>query len=118
MNTGSISSATSTVSSPATPASEPRSDERSNAKIDTAVAGPIVPTAAPPERPAVIQPRPPINGEGLGMQFETDPATGTMVIRLVDTESGELVRQIPAEEVLHYLRQLETMKGKIFSRAL
>lgn len=52
------------------------------------------------------------------MQFSTDPVTDRMVIRLVDTKSGELVRQIPSEEVLNYLRQLEAMKGKIFSRSL
>jgi len=59
-----------------------------------------------------------INGEGIGIQFETDAASGTTIIRLVDLESGEVVRQIPPEETLNYLRYLESMIGKIFSRVL
>jgi hypothetical protein len=59
-----------------------------------------------------------INGEGLGIQFETDSATGTTVIRVVDLESGAVVRQIPSEEVLNFLRQFESVKGKLFSRML
>ena len=59
-----------------------------------------------------------INGEGIGIQFKTDTASGTTIIRLVDLESGEVVRQIPPEEALNYLRRLESMMGKIFSRAL
>lgn len=59
-----------------------------------------------------------INGEGIGIQFETDAASGTTIIRLVDLESGEVVRQIPPEETLNYLRHVESMIGNILSRAL
>jgi flagellar protein FlaG len=59
-----------------------------------------------------------INGAGIGIQFEIDDATGTTIIRQVDLRTGEVVRQIPPEEALNYLRQFESVKGSFLSRML
>ena len=61
---------------------------------------------------------PVVNGLGLGLRFSTDPATDTPVITVVDVESGEIVRQIPTEEVLDFMRQFENGKGALISRKL
>jgi flagellar protein FlaG len=59
-----------------------------------------------------------INGQGVALEFSTDPATATVVIRLVDLETNEVIRQIPPEEVLHYLQQVEQLKGALLARTL
>ena len=34
------------------------------------------------------------------LQFSVDKSTGKFIVRVMDAETGELIRQIPAEEVL------------------
>lgn len=48
-----------------------------------------------------------------GVEFELDEGTSRLVTRLVDRESGELIRQIPAEEVLRIAERLEEFQGKL-----
>ena len=50
-----------------------------------------------------------------GLKFSVDEETGRQIIKVVDIESGKLIRQIPAEEVLNFLRQLEQLKGVVLS---
>jgi uncharacterized FlaG/YvyC family protein len=59
-----------------------------------------------------------VNGAGIGIQFEVDDATGTTIIRQVDLRTGAVIRQIPSEEALNYLRQFEAQKGAFLSRLL
>ncbi len=61
---------------------------------------------------------PVINGSGLGLRFSTDKETGTPIITVIDVKSGEMVRQIPAEEVLDFLRQFDNGKGALISLTL
>jgi len=56
-----------------------------------------------------------VNGLGLGLHFHIDKETGRSVIRVLDVESGKVVRQIPSEEVLAFLRQIEEQDGPILS---
>jgi flagellar protein FlaG len=50
-----------------------------------------------------------------GLKFSVDEETGRQIIKVVNIESGKLIRQIPAEEVLNFLRQLEQLKGAVLS---
>lgn len=75
---------------------------------------PAVRSAEPPTQAAAAIP-PIVNGMGLGLHFHIDKETGRSVIRVLDVESGKVVRQIPAEEVLAFLRQIEEQKGPILS---
>ena len=47
------------------------------------------------------------------IRFERDQATMKVVIRLVDTESGEPIRQIPPEELLQLAQTLDKQKGQL-----
>lgn len=53
------------------------------------------------------------------LHFSVDDSTKRVVVKIVDTQTGELVRQIPSEETLAIARSIDTMqKGlllKIFS---
>lgn len=38
---------------------------------------------------------------GRTMQFSVDKITGTTIVRIYNSSSGELVRQVPSEEIVH-----------------
>jgi len=52
------------------------------------------------------------------VDFSVDDATGRVVVRVIDSESEEVIRQIPSEEMLaisrHLLESLETEQPKGF----
>ena len=43
---------------------------------------------------------------GRTLQFSVDSATDRVVVRLTDTETGEVIRQIPSEETLEIARSI------------
>lgn len=45
------------------------------------------------------------------LNFSIDEDTGRTVVKIIDTETGEVIRQIPAEELLAIARSLEKMQG-------
>ena len=66
--------------------------------------------------------KPVVNGLGLGLEFSTDPETGQKVIKVLDLKTGAIIRQIPPEEMLAFLRQIQNNKmlapGVLVSRHL
>ena len=46
------------------------------------------------------------------MKFELDEDTQQMVVSVIDSESGEVLRQIPSEEVLHVAKMIAQFQGK------
>ena len=51
------------------------------------------------------------------LSFNMDEGSGKYVIRVVDTESGELIRQIPTEEVLAIATQLREFQEDAVSES-
>ncbi|MBO9515099.1 MAG: flagellar protein FlaG [Variovorax sp.] len=47
-----------------------------------------------------------LGGQSVGVRFEVDDETDRLVVKVVDRASGELIRQIPSEEVLRIARLL------------
>jgi flagellar protein FlaG len=47
--------------------------------------------------------------------FEIDKTINTLVVAVIDKNTGELVRQIPAENVLRVAHSIESLKGVLFS---
>lgn len=47
------------------------------------------------------------------VRFEMHPKTRQFVARLVDAESGEVIRQLPPEEMLELAAKLEELRGNI-----
>jgi flagellar protein FlaG len=45
------------------------------------------------------------------IRFSIDEDTGKTIVRVVNSDSGELIRQIPSEEVLAVSRSLERLQG-------
>lgn len=45
------------------------------------------------------------------LHFRVDEVTGQTVVRVVDTDTGELVRQMPSQEALDTLQTIETLQA-------
>lgn len=45
------------------------------------------------------------------LQFSIDDETGTSIIKVVDKNTKEVIRQIPSEEMLAIAKALDTIKG-------
>ena len=56
------------------------------------------------------------NNQQLG--FRMDPHINGPVITVHNTQSGELVRTIPSEEVLRVAKSIDSLKGVIFSEKM
>lgn len=50
------------------------------------------------------------------LQFSIDKDTGTTVVKVVDTESKKVLRQIPSEEVLAIAKALDKLQGLLIKQ--
>ncbi|WP_241729903.1 flagellar protein FlaG [Pseudomonas sp. SST3] len=48
------------------------------------------------------------------LSFSVDDSTGDVVVRVIDGESGRIVRQIPSEEILRLTERLDEMRSLLF----
>jgi len=48
------------------------------------------------------------------LEFSMDPETGRTVVKIIDSATGELVRQIPMEEMLALAKSLDRLQGLLF----
>ena len=56
-------------------------------------------------------------GQSVGVRFEVDSDTDRLVVKVVDRDSGELIRQIPSEEVLRIAKLLGKVPGTLVSES-
>jgi flagellar protein FlaG len=68
------------------------------------------------EKPSsrIVEP-PEINGANIGLQFAVDSATGERVVKILDKQTGEVIRQVPPEELLNVMQSLRALKGLLLS---
>lgn len=57
-----------------------------------------------------------VNNANISLLFSQDEESGSIVIKLVDQNSGETVEQIPSKAVLHLAAVLGKLQGQIFDR--
>jgi flagellar protein FlaG len=48
-----------------------------------------------------------------GLRFEIDEDTHKVVVSIIDTTTGDVLRQIPSEEVLHVAKMITKFQGQI-----
>jgi flagellar protein FlaG len=46
------------------------------------------------------------------LQFKVDDSTKELVVKIVDSQSGDVVRQIPSEEMLSFIRRMQELDGQ------
>jgi len=78
------------------------------------------PSKAEPERErsALAEINESLRMSSIGVQFEFDKEADTMVVKVVDVESGELIRQMPSEEVVRISRALGKLQGLLVHQAV
>lgn len=54
-----------------------------------------------------------IKSSSRNLQFSVDKGTGRIIVKVVDQESGEIIRQIPPEETLAIAKNLDNPQGII-----
>ncbi|QJQ99862.1 flagellar protein FlaG [Halomonas sp. PGE1] len=71
----------------------------------------------PPSRGELVEPIQRINEvmRHYGVQFELGEVESRVVTRIVDRENGEVIRQIPSEEVLRVAERLGEVQGRLLS---
>jgi flagellar protein FlaG len=47
------------------------------------------------------------------IQFSVDESTGKSVVKVVDMETGDLIRQMPSQEALDIARALDRLQGML-----
>lgn len=52
----------------------------------------------------------------IGVRFEFDKEAHTMITKVVDVESGEMIRQMPSEEVVRISKALGQLQGLLVSQ--
>lgn len=50
------------------------------------------------------------------LAFSIDDSTGKTIVRITDAETGEMIRQIPSEEMLEIARSLDRMQGALLQQ--
>ncbi|WAM55739.1 flagellar protein FlaG [Vreelandella venusta] len=50
-----------------------------------------------------------------GLEFELSEQSGRVITKVIDRETGDVIRQIPAEEVLLVAERLGELQGRIIS---
>lgn len=48
------------------------------------------------------------------LDFSVDDSSGQVVVKVIDGESGKLIRQIPSEDLLRLSERLEDMRSLLF----
>lgn len=49
------------------------------------------------------------------LQFSVDEETGKSVVRVIDIQTREIIRQIPSEEAIQIARTLDKVQGLLFN---
>lgn len=82
---------------------------------------PAAEAAAPPDRPAqpsaeqvqeaVVEVRKAVQPVARNLQFSIDKETGKTIIKVVDSVTNEVIRQIPGEEIVAIAKAIDRMQG-------
>lgn len=46
------------------------------------------------------------------LEFQVDDSTKKVVVKIVDNQSGETVRQIPSEDMMTFIKKMQELDGK------
>lgn len=57
-------------------------------------------------------------GFSISVQFEIDPDYSELIVKVVDQDSGELIRRIPNEEVVRMSKAMDNLKGLLFAQSV
>lgn len=59
-----------------------------------------------------------LTGLSISVQFQIDPNFKDVIVKVVDQDSGKLIRQIPSEDVVRIAKAMDNLKGLLFAQAV
>ena len=54
----------------------------------------------------------------ISVQFKIDPDYKELIVKVVDQDTGKLIRQIPTEEVVKMSKAMDNLKGLLFAQSV
>ena len=115
LSTSNITAAARRDAAPQPQVDSPASSNRSAAVREA----PAVAKPAPErERSALAEINESLRMSSIGVQFEFDKDADTMIVKVVDVESGDLIRQMPSEEVVRMSKALGKLQGLLVHQAV
>lgn len=98
------------------PVETPQPGTESGANLKTTERDLSFPSRSPNVEDALRTLEKAIEGSNLSLNFSRDDETGSIVVKLVDQTSGEIVQQIPTEALLHLSAALGKLQGQVFDQ--
>jgi flagellar protein FlaG len=73
--------------------------------------------APPPSREAVAKAVEQVNAhldaQNRAIEFSIDPDTKAVVVRLIDKQDNQVLRQVPSQEMLEIAKALDQLQGRL-----
>jgi len=57
-------------------------------------------------------------GFSISVQFKVDPDYKELIVKIVDQDTGKLIRQIPIEDVVKMSKAMDNLKGLLFAQSV
>lgn len=57
-------------------------------------------------------------GLSISVQFKIDPDYKELIVKVVDQDTGKLIRQIPTEDVVKMSKAMDNLKGLLFAQSV
>ncbi|MDB5938649.1 MAG: hypothetical protein JWP77_1013 [Polaromonas sp.] len=57
-------------------------------------------------------------GFSISVQFQIDPDYKELIVKVVDQDTGKLIRQIPTEDVVKMSKAMDSLKGLLFAQSV
>lgn len=97
-----------------------RSAEAASPQVRTPAVASAQPQVAGPSqeqvKQAVQEVQKMVQSKASNLQFSIDQASGKTVVKLLDSQTGDVIRQIPSEEMLAISRSLDQMQGLLLKQ--
>jgi flagellar protein FlaG len=52
------------------------------------------------------------------LSFSTDSSSGKVIVRVTDTKTGQVIRQIPSEDVLRIAKNIQALLGILYDHSV
>jgi len=57
-----------------------------------------------------------VQAKASSLEFSIDKSTGSTVVRIVDTQTNEVIRQIPSQEMIDIAQSIESAQGMLLKQ--
>ena len=118
MNISSLSGAGTAVT-PNPPDQAPRAAEASPVQVEVQAASQSVQRAGPSleqVQQAAKQVQQMVQAQTSNLTFSVDQGSGKTVVKLMDSETGKVIRQIPSEEMIAMSEAMDKMQGLLLKQ--